>query len=206
MTFGEKAHLESKLLAVVCTKFHTFQLTKSNKDVTFFLVDEGVEGDIDSPATGQLDNFVIDEPVDDELAENEPIEGELAENEEEIEDKGEVGEPTSESQAALYGQGVGVHKVIAAQLFQMFPEKEMVIEKITASTEIYMKHLQSAPSLHSLVSAIVHHVVSPLLVARKLRGGQSTGNLKTKVQLAWIYILDCSQKYFPPYESGYENK
>ena len=110
MTFGEKAHLESKLLAVVCTKFHTFQLTKSNKDVTFFLIDEGVEGYVDSPATGQLDSFLedkfneespADEPSDDELAEDEPTEGDLNENEEEIEDKGEVGDPTSESQAAL---------------------------------------------------------------------------------------------------------
>ena len=61
-----------------------------------------------------------------------------------------------------------------------------------------MKHLQSSPSLHSLVSVIVHHVVTPILLARQLRGGQSTGNLKMKIQLAWLYILDSSQACFPP--------
>ena len=114
-------------------------MTKTNKDITSFLIHEGVEGDVDSPATGQLDSFVDDEfdeePFnndisDDELAENGPDENDLNEIEGEI----GAGEPTSELHAAFYRQGVGVQKEMSAQLYKLFPDKEITIEKITAST------------------------------------------------------------------------
>ena len=114
---------------------------------------------------------------DDELAEDVPNGNNL----DEIEGNIDTGEPTSELHAALYRQGVGVQKVMSAQLYKLFPDKEITIKKITASTDIYMSYLQSAPTLQWLVSAIVNQVVSQLMVVRRLRGEQSTNKLRKKL-------------------------
>ena len=199
--FTDKKHMESKVLATVCTKSHTFQLVKQNEEVTSFSVVEDIEEEIEGPTTEHLEGHVEDELHEDEPIEDEPVEDERIEDERHDvgdEEEGDLGEPTSESQAVLFRQGVGVHKLIAAQLFPLFPENNIVVAPITAPTAINMRYLQLSPSLNLLVSGIVHNVVTPILLGRQLRGELTTDSLKMKIQLAWLYILASSQSCFPP--------
>ena len=56
-------------MAVVCTKSHTFQLIKQNEDVTYFLVAEGIEEEIEDPTTEHLNRLVEDELYEDDSEE-----------------------------------------------------------------------------------------------------------------------------------------
>ena len=67
--FTDKIHLESKVLATVCTRSHTFQLIKQNEDVTSFLVAEGIEEEIEDPTTEHLNRLVEDELYEDDSEE-----------------------------------------------------------------------------------------------------------------------------------------